>query len=432
MRKSRSSKGKKKKRVMAGVLTLCTALGMTGCGKGEEDFVELSQGVKNLMEGIEVQAAEKKTPTAEELIGVVDFSVELLQKCIEEDAGKNTILSPTSVLFALAMTANGANGNTLAQMEDVLGMSLEELNTTLPGALCEKSGEKYKLNLANSIWFTQERGFEANQEFLQTNAEYYGAEIYQTEFNDEAKKVINAWVKDETDGMIEDILDEIASDAIMYLVNAVAFDAEWQRIYFDFNVHEGTFTNEKGETQDAEFMHSEEGCYLQDEHATGMLKYYADRKYAFVAMLPEKGMSVADYVKTLDGAGIQKMLADKESTIVKVRLPKFTCESAYSMVDILKELGMSDAFGLEADFTGMGTVPPERIIHINRVLHKAKIEVNERGTKAGAATIVEMTDGAAMPPERMMEVYLDRPFVYMIIDCENNLPVFMGTVMDLH
>ncbi len=419
------------KRLAASALAMCMTTGLTGCGAGSETPDQLSQGVKNLMEGIEVQAAEKTTPEAEELTGVVDFSVELLQSCIEEDAGKNTIVSPASVLFALAMTANGAKGNTLAQMEDVLGMPLGELNATMPGALREKSGEKYKLSLANSIWFTQERGFEVNQEFLQTNAEYYDAEMYQTEFNDAAKDAINAWVKDETDGMIEDILDEIASDAMMYLVNAVAFDAEWQHIYFDFNMHEGTFTNEKGEERKAEFMHSEEGCYLQDEHATGMLKYYADRKYAFVAMLPEEGMSVADYVKTLDGAGIQKMLADKEATMVKVRLPKFACESDYNMSDMLMEMGMTDAFDMSADFTGMGTVPPERVIYINRVLHKAKIEVNERGTKAGAATIVEMNDAGALPPERMMEVYLDRPFVYMIIDCESELPVFMGTVMDL-
>ncbi len=434
MKKSICNKRNIAKRILAGALTFGTALGMTGCGKDTADPGAVSEGVKNLMEGIKVQAAEKTTPAATELTGVVDFSVGLLQKCIEEDAGKNTIVSPASVLFALAMTANGAKGNTLAQMEDVLGMPLGELNATMPGALREQSGEKYKLNLANSIWFTEEesRRFEANQAFLQKNADSFGAEIYQTEFNEAARKAINAWVKDETDGMIEEILDRIDPDAIMYLVNAVAFDAEWQTPYKESNVWEETFTNEQGKEHSTEFMHSSESFYLQDENAIGMMKYYAGGEYAFAAMLPKEGMSVADYVQTLTGAGVQELLEGVEHATVKVKLPKFTGEADYSMSDMLIEMGMTDAFGAKADFTGMGTVPPGDYIYISRILHKAKIEVDEQGTKAAAATVVEMNRAtSAEPPKEIKEVYLNRPFVYMIIDCESNLPVFMGTVMDL-
>ncbi len=419
------------KRLAASALAVCMTAGLTGCGAGSETPDQLSQGVKNLMEGIEVQAAEKTTPEAEELTGVVDFSVELLQKCMAVDDGRNTILSPTSVLFALAMTANGAKGDTLAQMEDVLGMSLEELNTTMPGALREKSGEKYKLSLANSIWFTEENSFQANQEFLEKNAESYGAEIYQTVFDDAAKDAINEWVDEHTGGMIKNILDKIPEDAVMYLVNAVAFDAEWRNIYKENNIYQGEFTNERGEKTTVDFMHSEEGYYLEDEHATGMLKHYAGGEYAFAALLPKEGMSVEEYVQTLSGAGIQKMLDEAQTISVGVKLPKFTCEADYSMAEILSELGMPDAFGAKADFTGIGSVPAGEHLLISRVLHKAKIEVDERGTKAGAATIVEVLAESAMEPQEYKEVFLDRPFVYMIVDCETNLPIFMGTVMNL-
>ncbi len=418
------------KRLAAGALIMCMATGLTGCGAGTNQD-KLSQGVKNLMEGIEVKAAEKEAPASEKLTGVVDFSVELLQKCMAADDGKNTILSPASVLYALAMTANGAKGDTLAQLEDVLGMSLEELNTTMPGALREKLDKKYKLNLANSIWFTEENDFEVNQEFLKKNAENYGAEIYQTVFDDTAKDAINEWVDENTDGMIKNILDKIPAEAVMYLVNAVAFDAEWNNIYKEYNVHSGEFTNEQGEKATVDFMHSEEDYYLEDEYATGMLKHYAGREYAFAALLPKEGVSVAEYVQTLSGTGIQKMLGEARTISVGVKLPKFTCESDYSMADILSEMGMPDAFGAKADFTGIGSVPEGEHLSISRVLHKAKIEVDERGTKAGAATMVEVVTESALEPREYKEVFLDRPFVYMIIDCETNLPIFMGTVMGL-
>lgn len=215
----------------------------------------------------------------------------------------------------------------------------------------------------------------------------------------------------------------------MYLVNALAFEAEWQDIYLKTQVSTGRFKTEDGEYKNVDFMHSQEYVYLEDEGATGFMKFYKDRKYAFVALLPNEGVSVQDYLATLTGEELADMLANHNYTAVTAAIPKFETEYDVEMSDVLKKMGMTDAFDMnEADFTRLGESDAGNIF-INRVIHKTFISVGEKGTKAGAATVVEMTDGAmAVEPKT---VILDRPFVYMIIDCENNIPFFIGTFMNV-
>lgn len=364
-------------------------------------------------------------------VAVTDFAVRLFQASVEE--GKNTLISPLSILSALAMTANGAKGDTLTQMETVLGMPTDELNNYLYSYIKALSqGEKYKLNLANSIWFTNHERFTVNQDFLQLNADYYGADIYSTPFDNSTLKDINNWVKNETDGMIPKILDEIPKEAVMYLINALAFEAEWADVYEKNQVHEDIFTLEDSKTQDVEFMYSEESNYLEDEKATGFLKYYKECKYAFVALLPNEDISVSDYIATLDGEHLNKLITNRQNPTVNTAIPKFETEYSTEMSEVLSEMGMMDAFdGDKADFTGLGTSTYGNIF-INRVLHKTFISVAEQGTKAGAATVVEVTDESAAIVTDTKTVYLDRPFVYMLIDCETNIPFFIGTMMSVN
>ena len=177
-------------------------------------------------------------------------------------------------------------------------------------------------------------------------------------------------------------------------------------------------------------MYGTEHMYLDDGSATGFLKYYADRKYAFAALLPNDGVSVSDYVASLTGEGLMNTLHNTQNVEVKTAIPKFESEYSVEMSDILKAMGMTDAFdGTKADFTGLGSLDDGNIF-IGRVLHKTYIAVDEKGTKAGAATAVEMS-GSSAPLEELKTVYLDRPFVYMLIDCETNLPIFIGTAMDI-
>ena len=415
------------KKVFSIILCICLLLCclLSGCASSNH------LASNDLMNGVKAQKVnlENVALDGEHAVGPADFAVRLLKENADED--KNVLVSPISVLYALAMTANGANGNTLTQMETVLGMPVSDLNAYLKvyaDALPE--GEKYKLSIANSIWFTDKDSFTVLPEFLQTNANYYNAGIYETPFDESARKEINKWVEENTDGMIEDILDNISSDAVMYLVNALAFDAQWQDIYTDRQVRDALFTTENGEEQEIELMYSEESRYLEDADATGFLKYYADAKYAFVALLPNEGVTVQEYLNTLSGERLTELLANPQEGIVNAAIPKFESEYAIDLGEVLQTMGMTDAFDMDtADFSGLGAYTDGNI-YISRVIHKTYIAVDERGTKAGAATAVEMEVGGAMPQDPK-QVYLDRPFVYMIIDCEANLPLFIGTVMNM-
>ncbi len=401
-------------------LVCAMAVNLTGC--------TMKAQAKNLMKGITPNPVNALDDLSAQNAAVTDFAIRLFKA--SEKSGKNTLISPLSVLCALAMTANGAEEETLAQMEDVLGMTTKELNLYLYSYMKNlPQGDQYKLSLANSIWFTEDERFTVNQDFLQTNADYYGADIYKAPFNDQTKNEINNWVKQNTDEMIPEILDQITPEAIMYLVNALAFEAEWSTIYEDRQVKKGEFTKEDGTEQSVEFMYSSECSYFEDEKATGFMKRYNSGKYAFVALLPNEGISVSEYIASLDGASLNTLLANPRNTTVHAAIPKFETEYKVEMAEILKGMGMIEAFDMyNADFGGLGTSTSGNI-YISRILHKTFISVAERGTKAGAATVVEMRSGGLGNPQEFEEVYLDRPFVYMLVDCRNNIPFFIGTMM---
>ena len=410
--------------VIISLVLLCAmAVNLTGCAT--------TVHAEDLMEGVTPNSVTALNDLSSGSADVTDFAIRLFKQTNEN--GKNTLISPLSVLCALAMTANGAEGETREQMEAVLGMSVEELNLYLYSYINSlPQGEKYKLSVANSIWFTDDDRFTVNQDFLQTNADYYGADIYKTPFDKQTLKDINNWVKNETDNMIPKVLEDIPDAAIMYLINALAFEAEWTEIYEKNQVRDKTFTKEDGTKQDVELMYSTEGKYLEDENATGFIKYYKERKYAFVALLPNEGVTVSEYVNSLDGASLAALLANAESRSVETAIPKFESEYDIEMSSILEAMGMSNAFNVTfADFTGIGD-STEGGIYISKVIHKTYIQVGEKGTKAGAVTAIEMNDGSAGPPDEIKQVYLDRPFVYMLIVCETNTPFFIGTVMDVN
>lgn len=414
---------------LAGIclLLICAmAFNVTGCSK----MVQARE--MDLMEGITPREIRPLTEFPTQNPKAADFAIRLFKA--SEERGKNTLISPLSVLCALAMTANGAKGETLEQMESVLGMTVEELNLYLYSYMKNlPQDEKNKLNLANSIWFSEDVNFSVDQNFLQTNADYYGADIYKAPFNNKTCKNINNWVKQKTNEMIPEILDEIPSDAVMYLVNALAFEAEWTECYQEHQVREGEFTKEDGTKQNVQFMYGKEENYLENEKATGFIKYYKGGKYAFVAILPKAGVSVSDYVASLDGKALSDFLANPQQTAVHTAIPKFETEYDVEMGRILSGMGMPKAFQSDkAEFQGLGT-STDGNIYISRVLHKTFISVGEKGTKAGAATVVEMKNASAeYEPNKPKEVYLDRPFVYMLVDCENNIPFFIGTMMEVN
>jgi len=412
------------KRIIALLLVFAFSLGLTACSQ---------VSANDLMKNVPAKAVDVLPDMDTGAAAAADFGVRLFQNSMEE--GKNTLISPLSVLYALAMTTNGAEGETLSQMEQVLGMDVDNMNSYMLAYLDLLPETKdYKMSLANSIWFKDDSDFIVEQSFLQTNADYYGAGAYKAAFDEGTRNDINNWVKEHTDGMIPEIIDEIPDEAIMYLVNALAFDAKWADEYEEHQIREGRFTMEDGTRQDVDMMHSEEYTYLEDDLATGFIKYYKDRRYAFVAMLPNEGVTVSQYVDSLTGEHLRELLNNPQDLTVFASIPKFETEYDIEMSEVLQEMGMTDAFDWRvADFSRLGTYNVDGMnICINRVLHKTFISVTEQGTRAGAATAVEMVAEGAMEIVEFKEVVLDRPFVYMLIDCETNLPFFIGTMMNVN
>lgn len=394
----------------------------------------LSTGCTNRVQAIECTKdivpsdVEEISDYTEGNKAATEFAVNLFKASSTD--GKNSLVSPLSVMSALAMTANGADGETLKEMEKVLGMSVGNLNKYLYSYIKNlPQGEKYKFSVANSIWINQAGGLTPNQQFLQTNVDYYDAVVYKTEFDKQAVKDINNWVSKNTDKMIKKIVDDVAHNQVMYLINAVAMDAQWQEVYESSDVRKGTFTLADGTEKKVDFMYSSEGKYLADDYAKGFIKYYKERKYAYVALLPDADIPLDDYVDKLTGEYISDLLNNAENTSVKTCIPKYKMEYNIGMTSALMNMGIKYAFmGDKADFSKLGTSSNGNV-YIDEVQHKTYVEVYEQGTKAGAVTMVGMKDGAA--PMEVKEVHLNRPFVYMIIDCEHNIPVFMGTMHDV-
>lgn len=411
-----------KRRLIAFALALALVFSLTACGLTPGKSVDLMQGIKANEVNTDVDLRGSGA------VAVTDFAVRLFQKSMED--GESSLISPISVLCALAMTANGATGEARAQMEDVLGLPAEELNEYLHAYMEQlPQGDKYKLSLANAVWFRDDKGLAVKDEFLQMNTDYYGAGIFKAPFNETTCNDINSWVKENTGGMIQKILDEIPPETMMYLINAVAFDAEWQRKYYDTQVREGIFTQENGTEETAVYLWGEEHLYMEDDFATGFAKRYADEKYLFVAMLPKDGVSINEYVQSLTGERLHDLLKGREMITVRTSIPKFEHECSMELSDTLKAMGMILPFESNGWFEGIGT-SEEGPLMLSKVLHKTYISVDEAGTKAGAATAA-MIDAGAAPDKEYKEVYLDRPFVYMIVDTETNIPIFIGTVMEV-
>lgn len=380
----------------------------------------------DLMEGVTPnRPAELHRPTELQQDAAADFALRLFRA--GRETGKNSLLSPLSAACALAMIANGAKGETLRQMEAVLGMDRAALNDYFR-AFLDTLQEDGSLKLADAIWFRDDGALEVNRDFLQTNADCYGADARSAPFDEQTKQEINAWVKEKTDGMIPEILDEIPEDAVMYLVNALAFEARWEEPYRANNVKAGDFRCADGTIRAVEMMRGSEGSYLESDRAVGFIKPYAGGKYGFAALLPAEGVSPEALLDSLDGPALRALLTEPQQTTVFTAMPKFETRFGTELGEALKELGMPLAFDPDrAELSGIGSAKGN--LYINRVLHRSFISVGEQGTRAGAATAVEVNGKGAMPMEPK-EIILDRPFVYMLIDVETGVPFFVGILND--
>ena len=404
------------KKVLAVILILaCMTVALCSCSPKAHVYAST-----NLMDGYTRQQTHGTTTA--KVSDLNDFACKLFVNSLDED--KSTLVSPLSVIFALAMTTNGAKGETLAEMESTLGLDVATLNQVMLayGTEIDKSEE---LSLANAIWFKDCNDFVVNDDFLQTNANYYNAGAYLAPFDQTTLDDINAFVEEHTKGRIKDILDKIPKDAVMYLVNALAFDGEWQN-EFEYTT-DGYFTAPNG-TVTKNMMYGT-ATYLADDTCIGVQKNYKGGRYSLVALLPNQSDAIA-FAKTLTASKLSELIGSAKGNANLV-MPKFSTDFDLEMNGALQRMGIRLAFdGDFADLTGLGTVQPPYNLAISRVLHKTHIEVDKQGTKAGAATVVEINKcTSAGPSDSPKEVVLNRPFVYAIWDNVNNIPVFLGTYL---
>ena len=393
---------------------------------------------------VSVQAAEGKKADEKFASAEMKLGIELLKKGFDPTTTneENMLISPLSISAALAMTANGADGKTRDEMEKVLGsgLTIEQLNEYMASYISNlPHKDKESVYIADSIWFKDKSTFKVFDDFLENNKKYYNAEVYKAAFNNDTVDDINNWVKKNTEGMIPGILEKDSlnptdnEEMLMMLINTLYFEAEWQQKY-DW-APDGTFTDLNGKKRNIKQLTSKEYEYFDLGNADAFKKPYVGDNYSFVGILPRDN-DIVEYVKNLDA---EKLLAglseceDPETVDLYTMIPKFEYEYSKGLNDILKDMGMSTAFDDKADFSKINdhSVENADYLYISEVLHKTKIELTESGTKAAAVTSVGMA-GCAMMPEQKKEVfiYLDRPFVYMIVD-KNNVPLFIGVATQL-
>ncbi len=357
---------------------------------------------------------------------ISDFSVKLF-KSSSKGVG-NEVISPLSALYAMAMCAMGAEGETLAQIEDTVGMTADELQTFLHFYMNSlPTGEGYKLSLANSAWIKDVEGFSVSEDYLRDITSYLNADVYKAPFDHTTVADINKWVSDRTNGLIENLLDYIHPEILTYLINTLFFEAEWERPFewdFDYN-----FILEDGTVKKCRMMSefSSDG-YIEDCNTTGFVKYLKDNSYAFVAMLPKEGLTIAEYLETLNGEKLHSLVKNVKDDVTRIFLPKFSAEYDTSLTKPFINMGITDAFSpSKASFPSFKY--DLQNIHIADVHQKTVIRVDEIGTKAGTVTYV--SKGFLSDTPSSYTVCLDRPFVYMIIDCQNSIPLYFGTVTDI-
>ena len=397
--------------LMIFVLTGCTvSAGNTPAGLKAE----------NLLSGVRAKEVEERNVDAAFRVAQYQYGISLLRASAQASDNSTLMISPLSLELALAMAANGAEGETLTQLLTLFGASsLQELNEILHSC-AENLGKE--CSAANSIWL-RDGAAEPEAAFLQSAADYYNAEIYRAAFDQSTVTDINHWVREKTDGMIGELLQNIRPEDLIYLLNAVCFDAKWEVPYRDEDVMTGTFLAKNGMEEKAEFMLSTEHRYISDDHAQGFIKNYEDSRFRFVAILPERGMDVFDYLEELDGSHLRRMISEASSERVLTKLPKFTTRSTVDMVQALRSMGINAPFD-NAEYPGFGGSAS-----ITGIQQKTYIDVGQEGTRAAAVTGV--TAAGAAPAQQPRTVYLDRPFIYMILDGNSELPIFMGVVANV-
>ena len=391
--------------------------------------------------GAQKAPEENMIPGEAELNALSNASVNVFYETIESgENGENVLISPASLAFAMAITENGANGETLEQMEKYVngGISIEDMNALLNYTSYKlNNAEEVEWGVANSLWFNDNGDCEIENEFLKKAIEYYDAEVYKKAFDASTANEINKWVYNKTNKMIDEVIRDFSPDAMLFIVNAIAFEGEWAEEYEKNQVLENReFTNADRSTTNCTMLSSTEDRYFTLGEGTGFIKPYKGGEYSFVGILPEEGVSPEEYIKDLvkNNEDFSKAVREAEYGDVYVTMPEFTTDYGNEgMVDVYKKMGMDLPFDPgKADLKGIFTNDSDSDVWIGKIIHKTHIEVDRQGTRAAAVTVVEVDKCMAVAPAAdPVIINLDRPFVYAVVDNATGLPIFLGCVNSL-
>ena len=346
---------------------------------------------------------------------------------LPNESGDNVCISPFSAAMCLAMIANGAGGETRAQIEALLGMKTAALNRAFLALGDRLCADASAFSSANSLWLRE--GMNVYPEFLQANADNYGAEIFTSPFDDRTAKDINRWAEKKTDGMIKDLIDRLDPDALAVIVNAVCFEAMWEEKYEKDDISDGVFRCRDGTESAVKLLSSSERDYIGTPRAEGFVKRYLSEDgapaFGFVGLLPvDKNEDIFDFARSLDGGEWMDMW-NKKSGAVRVKLPEFGFDYKVELKDVLAALGVTDMFDPgKADLGGIA----DCAMSCSRMIHQTHIEVDRNGTRAAAATAA-VFDRAAMSSDKVL--VFDRPFMFMIVDYATGIPLFIGVVTNI-
>lgn len=355
------------------------------------------------------------------------FAFRLLGQVNLEEEKENFCISPYSISQALSMTLNGAAGNTASEMISALGF--EDYTQSEINAYQQKMNQALQsldpqtnIAIANSIWIRDD--YSVRKEFVDTNTYYYEAEVQNLPFNAAALKAINDWCDVKTKGRIDKILDNIASDDIMFLLNALYFKGSWVQKFDKAKTAESPFYLAGGNQTEVNMMYQKaEFPYYEDDVVQVVELPFGNEAFSMVLVLPRQGVDLDELIATLNAANWDNWLQQLNKTEIHLKLPRFKLEYEKELIPTMSALGMQSAFDSQrADFS---LINAAQNLYIGLLKQKTFVKVDEEGAEAAAVTVVGMKLTAAMPEIQMT---LDRPFLFMIKEKSTSCVLFMGRI----
>jgi len=368
---------------------------------------------------------------------VNEFSLDIYKK-IFESSEENSFISAYSIFVALAMTYEGALGETADEMQSVLSIQQdnESFHNYMKGLydLLNKEDSDYSISTANALWVQE--NFKLLSEYFSVIQDYYGGDATEVDFGNpsEAANIINQWVEDNTNGLIKDLIQEtmISPWTALILTNAIYFKGVWKVQFDPVNTTNRSFDVSTENSVLVETMKlvetEDEFLYTEDEQVQVLELPYTGDDLSMVIVLPKED-DLSSVIASVNADQIENWKNAMVETNVDIYLPKFTVETSYGLNDYLKDLGMNLPFTSAADFSG---ITGNKDLYIDGVVHKAYIDVNEEGTEAAAATAVLMaftSNGHHEEPQRII-FDCNHPFIYLIQHKQTGTILFMGSVLD--